>query len=223
MATRLVLADLARAFEARSGHQVVFESVGGVDAAKRVGAGEPFDVVVLGSDAIDELIAAGHLQAGSRMDLARSGVSVAIQSGASLPDIGSEGAVRQAVREATGVGYSTGPSGVALLKQLQAWGIADELGERLVQARPGVPVASMVASGEVSLGFQQLSELLGVAGIRIVGPLPPAVQITTTFSAACPIGQEANPAKAHAVRALLDFLCSPDADAAKLHHGMTPA
>lgn len=223
MATRQVLVDLARAFEERGGAPVQFESVGGVDALRRVAAGEAFDLVVLASDAIEKLIAGGHLMTGSRVDLVHSGVSVAVKTGAALPNIGSPEAVQQAVLAAPSVGYSTGPSGVALLKQFEAWGMVETLGARLVQARAGVPVASLVASGEVALGFQQLSELLGVEGIAIVGPLPEAIQITTTFSAAIPSEQTADPSKAQAVRALLDFMRSPEADAVKRRHGMVPA
>ena len=114
MATREVLGELAAAFERRSGRVVAFESVGGVDAAKRVGSGEPYDVVVLASDAIDKLLGAGRIVAGSKVDLARSGVAVAVRSGAPRPEIGSEEAVRRAVLSARSVGCSTGPSGVAL-------------------------------------------------------------------------------------------------------------
>ena len=223
MATRQVLADLARAYEQRAGVKAQFESVGGVDAAKRVAAGEAFDLVVLASDAIDKLLNAGHLRAGSRADLVHSGVAVAVKAGAALPDIGNEEAVRAAVLAAPSIGYSTGPSGVALLKQFEQWGIAETLGDRLVQARAGVPVASLIASGEVALGFQQLSELLGVEGIHIVGPLPDAIQITTTFSAGLPNGLDGDPVKSLAVRALVEFMRSPEADAVKRQHGMAPA
>lgn len=222
MATRLVLGELARGFEQTSGHAVVFESVGGVDAAKRVAAGEVFDVVVLASDAIEKLIVNGHLQADSRADLVNSGVSAAVRKGSAWPDLGSADAVKQAVLNAASVGYSTGPSGVALVKQFEAWGIADRLAGRLVQARPGVPVASMVASGEVALGFQQLSELLHVDGIDIVGPLPEAIQINTIFSAGYPASLAGDVPRLAVVQALLKFMCSPEADAIKRRHGMTP-
>lgn len=223
MATRQLLADLALGFEGAGKAVVRFESVGGVDAAKRVAAGERFDVVVLASDAIDKLIAAGHLQAGSRTDLVHSGVSVAVKAGDAPPDIGSEDAVRRAVLAAPSIGYSTGPSGVALIQQFQQWGIVEALGSKLVQARVGVPVASMVASGEVALGFQQLSELLGVEGIQIVGPLPEAIQIVTTFSAAWPTRLEGDADQFAATQALLAFMNSAEADALKRRHGMTPA
>jgi molybdate transport system substrate-binding protein len=222
MATRQVLAELVAEFQKVGGHGVSFESVGGVDAASRVASGEAFDVVVLAADAIEKLMAAGHLQAGSRVDLVRSGVSVAVRHGAAAPDLGSAESVKQAVLQAASIGYSTGPSGVALLQLFQHWGIAEQLQGRLLQARPGVPVASMVASGEVALGFQQLSELLNVQGIDIAGPLPDAIQITTTFSAGLPASLLSDPPRRAGVQALLDFMCSPEADAVKRRHGMAP-
>src|SRR5512139_2636587 len=127
MATRQVLAELVAAFEARSSQAVELESVGGVDAAKRVRAGEAFDVVVLASDAIDRLAAEGRIVAGSRVDLARSGVAVAVRAGAPRPDIGSEDALRRAVLAARTVGYSTGPSGVQLAALFERWGIAEAI------------------------------------------------------------------------------------------------
>jgi molybdate transport system substrate-binding protein len=223
MATRQVLAELAAGFEQQGGCPVTIESVGGVDAAKRVQAGEAFDLVILGSDAIDKLIAAGHLQPGSRVDLVRSGVAVAVRAGEPLPDLGSEDAVKQAVLAARSVSFSTGPSGVALAALFERWGIADEIKPRLVQAPPGVPVGTLVARGEVALGFQQLSELLNVPGITIVGPLPPEVQITTIFSAGLPVGLPPGSAQAQQVQALLAYMTSPQAAEAKRRQGMAPA
>jgi len=219
MATRLVLAELAEAFRQHSGNGVAMESVGGVDAAKRVQAGETFDVVILASDAIDILIASGHLRAGSKVDLVRSGVAVAIHAGAPKPDISTEEALRQTVCAARSIGYSTGPSGVALVKLFERWGLADELKTRIVQPSPGIPVGSLVASGEVELGFQQLSELMHIEGITVLGSMPPAVQIITTFSGGVCTGS----ARADAVRAMLDFMASPEAADAKRRQGMEPA
>ena len=116
MATRQVLADLVAGFAQQSGTQAAIESVGGVDAAKRVAAGEVFDVVILATDAIDKLLAAGHLVPGSKVDWVHSGVAVAVPAGAPLPDLSSEDAVRNAVLAAPSISLSTGPSGVALAK-----------------------------------------------------------------------------------------------------------
>lgn len=215
MATRALLAELTAAY----GQPVSIESVGGVDAAKRVLAGEVFDVVVLASDAIDKLIAAGRVVADSKVDLVTSGVSVAVPAGTAHPDIASEESLKRAVLAAPSLGYSTGPSGVQLARLFDRWGVAEQIAPRLVQAPPGVPVAALVARGEVALGFQQLSELMNVKGIDVVGPLPPAIQITTTFSA----GLCAASAQPGAARALLTFLASPDKAATKQRHGMEPA
>ena len=183
MATKPLLADLVALYQAQMPDvQVLLESVGGVDAAKRVQAGEAFDGVVLASDAIDKLIASGHVLAGSRADLVRSGVAVAVPAGQPVPDISTEAALKTAILAAPTLGYSTGPSGVQLAKQFEVWGIAELIKDRIVQAKPGVPVGALVAQGEVALGFQQLSEMLGVPGITIVGGLPPAIEIITTFS-----------------------------------------
>ena len=218
MATRQVLAELTTAYTARAGQAVAIESVGGVDAAKRVAAGEAFDVVILASDAIDKLIAAGHLQPG-RVDLVRSGVAACVRDGAPLPDLSSEDSVKAAVLAAQKISYSTGPSGVALQKLFERWGIAEAMAAKTVQAPPGVPVASLVAKGEVALGFQQLSELLHVQGITVVGGLPEPIQIVTVFSAGIPV----NAPRAEAVRALLAYMTSPEAAEAKQRQGMAPA
>jgi molybdate transport system substrate-binding protein len=219
MATKLVLADLTQAYQQRSGQRVAIESVGGVDAARRVQAGEAFDVVFLAADAIDKLIASGQVQPGSRVDLVRSGVAVAVRAGAPKPDIATEAAVREAVRAARSISYSTGPSGVALARLFERWGLAGEIQNRLVTAPPGVPVGTLVARGEVELGFQQFSELMHLDGITVLGPLPPAIQIITTFSAGVCTGSR----QASAVRAMLADMNTPAAADVKRRHGMEPA
>ncbi len=219
MATRQLLAELVADWQQRSGDSVAIESVGGVDAARRVQAGEPFDVVVLASDAIDKLIASGHVVAGSKVDLVHSGVAACVQAGAPRPDIGSEEAVRRAVQGARSIGYSTGPSGVALTRLFERWGIAEDVRQRTVQAPPGVPVGTLVARGDVALGFQQFSELMHLQGIDVIGPLPDAIQITTTFSA----GVCTASSQGEAVRRMLAFMASPEAAPAKRRHGMDPA
>jgi molybdate transport system substrate-binding protein len=219
MATRQLLTDLVAQFQSTCDLKVTIESVGGVDAARRVRSGEVFDVVVLAAHAIDDLIEVGRIVPGSRADLVKSGVSIAVRSGSARPDIGSEDAVRRAVVQAQTLGYSTGPSGVHLSKLFERWGIAEAIKDRIIQAPPGVPVGSLVAAGKVALGFQQLSELLHVSGIDVLGPLPPAIQTITTFSA----GLATASTHAGSVRALLDFMTSAPAARVKLENGMEPA
>lgn len=219
MATRQLLAELVAAYGQRSGCAIAIESVGGVDAAKRIHAGEPFDMVFLASDAIDQLIAAGHIDPSSKVDLVHSGVAMAVRAGTPLPDIRSAHAVRQAVLAARSISYSTGPSGVALGQLFERWGIADLIRERMVQAPPGVPVGALVARGEVELGFQQLSELIHVQGITVVGLLPPEIQMRTTFSAGICNGST----QAALARELLEFMASAQAADAKRRQGMEPA
>lgn len=219
MATRQLLNELLALYAAQGGPALQLESVGGVDAAKRVQAGEDFDLVFLASEAIDKLVLSGHLDASSKVNLANSGVALAVRAGANQPDISSGDAVRAAVLAAQSLSYSTGPSGVALAKLFDGWGIADVIKPRIVTAPPGVPVGSLVAKGEVELGFQQLSELIHLEGITLLGNLPADIQITTTFSAAV---SSASAHKSEA-RTLLAFLASAQAGAAIRRQGMEPA
>ena len=219
MAMRHVLAELADAYERQSGQPVDIVAVGGVDASRRVGDGEVFDFVVLAADAIEQLAAGGRVKLGSRTDLVRSPVAIAVTAGATRPDVSTEAAVRDAVLRARSIGYSTGPSGAHVVRLFERWGIADVISPRIVQAPAGVPVGALLARGDVALGFQQLSELMHMTGIDVVGPLPPEIQVATVFSAAICTASSA-PA---ATKALLTFLASPETDAAKRRHGMEPA
>ncbi len=219
MATKALLAELARAYAHRSGGEVIVASVGGVDAARRVQAGEAFDLVVLAAEAIDKLFAGGHLVPGSKRDLVHSGVAIALRAGAPRPDVSSEAALQRAVLAARSVGCSSGPSGGQLAKLFERWGIAAQIQDRTVIAPPGVPVGALVARGEVELGFQQLSELMHLEGVQVLGPLPDPVQIVTTFSA----GIGAASTQADAAAALLHFMASPEAADAKQRQGMQPA
>lgn len=219
MAARYVLADAAAAYETQGGKHVAIEPVGGVEAARRVEAGEAFDFVVLAADALERLAASGRLVAGTQAGIARSGVAIAVPAGAPHPDIATEDGVRGAVLAARNVGYSTGPSGNALMALFARWGIADAIASRLVKAPPGVPVGELVARGDVALGFQQLSELLPLTGIDIVGPLPDAIQVVTTFAGAV-CGASPRP---DAARAFLDYAASAGTDAIRARHGMQAA
>jgi molybdate transport system substrate-binding protein len=219
MATRQILADLAELYEQRTGRRVVIQSMGGVEAARRVRAGEPTDIIVLASNVMEQLEPEGHLIPGSRVGFARSGIAMAVPAGALRPSIGDEGSVKQAILEAPRICYSTGPSGDHLKQLWERWGIAELVSQRAIQAPAGVPVGEIVAREDADLGFQQLSELLHVPGIEIVGPLPPEIQAVTVFSAGV---SNMSPQREEAC-ALVAYLTSPEAEAAKRQHGMEPA
>jgi molybdate transport system substrate-binding protein len=219
MATREVLAELASIYQRISSQPVTSEAAGGVDVARRVQGGEAVDVVVLAGDSIDKLIAEGKLLAGSRVDIVKSGVAVAVRAGAPKPAIDTEEAVKRAVRAAKTLSYSTGPSGVYLEKMFAHWGILDDIRSRIVVPPPGIPVASMVAVGRAELGFQQLSELMNRPGVEVIGPLPPAIQSLTTFSG----GIAVVCSQPEAARALLAYLASTAAADVKLRYGLHPA
>ena len=219
MATRELLAELVSQYQQVTSQPVTTEAAGGVDVTRRVQAGEAVDVVVLANTATDKLIADGKLLAGSRVDLVKSGVAIAVRTGAPKPDISSEEAVRRAVLGAKSLSYSTGPSGVYLEKMFERRGVLGQIRSRIVVPPPGVPVGSLVARGAAELGFQQLSELMSLPGIEVVGPLPPAIQSITIFSG----GISAACNRPEAARALLDYLGSPAASASKRRHGMESA
>jgi molybdate transport system substrate-binding protein len=218
MAAREVLAELISGFTSQTGQPVDAEAAGGVEVAKRIQAGDDADVVVLSDTAIDKLIAGGQLRAG-RVDLVKSGVAVAVRSAATWPDISTEAAVKDAVSNAASLSYSTGPSGVYLEKLFARWGILETIKPRIVVPPPGVPVASLVASGMAALGFQQLSELLNVEGIEVLGPLPAAIQTITTFSG----GISVHCAQPKVAAELLEYMRLPAATAVKQSYGMEPA
>jgi molybdate transport system substrate-binding protein len=216
MATRQLLAELARVNVESGGMPVALESVGGVDAAKRVAAGEMFDLVFLASDALAKLIAGGHVLQDSRVDLVRSQVAVAVKAGMAAPAITSAAEVRNAVLQAVSIGYSTGPSGTALLALFERWGITAEIKNKLRQAPAGVPVAAMVARGEVELGFQQRSEMIDAPGINVIGDLPTEIAIETIFSG----GVCAASTRVAEARALLAAFAAPAHAGIKTKHGM---
>lgn len=221
MATRHVLADLAAAAAQTGLPEVEIETVGGVDAAKRVAAGEQVDLVFLASDALSRLAADGHVDPATVRPLVLSQVAVAVPSGSTEPAVRPEGAgfddaagVREALQAATRIGYSTGPSGTALVQMIDDWGLTASVGDRLVQARSGIPVAKLLADGEVDLGFQQLSELVGQSGVRILGVLPADCAIDTVFSSAV----TTNAVDPAAALAVLDFMGSHAVAPIKLAH-----
>jgi molybdate transport system substrate-binding protein len=219
MATRQILFELAASYATSTAEKVSIEPVGGVDAARRIRAGEAFDFAVLASDALAQLERDGCIVPGSILGFAQSPMAIAVRRGTKHPAISDEAAVRAAMLEARAIGISTGPSGVHVAKLVRDWGLEGELSKRIVQAQPGVPVATLLASGEVDLGFQQLSELLGAPGIEIVGVLPQAIQPMTIFAA----GICRAAANATAARAFIEYLASDQSADAKRRHGMASA
>lgn len=219
VAVKETFLELAQQFETSSGHKVVPVWSASTDITKRVKAGETADIVIVGAGAIDELITSGKLLPGSRVDLMTSGIGVAVRAGAPKPDISSQEALKRTLLSAKSIGYSTGLSGVYMNSLFQRMGIADELKPKLKQAPPASMVGEMVARGEVDIGFHQVSELIHVAGIDYLGPLPPEIQQITTFSSGIHVGAK-DPA---AAKAFVDFLHSPSAAPVIKRNGMQPA
>lgn len=220
MATKALLAELTTRFFAASGVTVQIESVGGVDAAKRVQSGEAFDMVLLASDAVERLRQEGHIQDSTVCDWAYSNVAVAVPAGRALPRIQTADELKQLVLAAARLSYSTGPSGHYLSHLFAQWGIADELKHRIVVPPPGVPVASLLAQGEVDVGFQQRSELMHQAGIALVGDLPDEVAYTTVFSAGVGLAAVNDPAQHQAVQDFFHFISSQEQSGCRLSFGM---
>ena len=216
MATRQLLADLARSFAQIAPWSVEIESIGGVDAARKVRGGAAVDVIVLASNVMEQLEKEGWIASGTRSDIARSGVAVAVRSGLPHPPIASEEDVKQAVLGAAKISYSSGPSGDHLKRLFERWNIAERVADRTVEAKPGIPVGQLLARGDADLGFQQLSEFLDVDGIDIVGPLPADIQTTTIFTA----GVGARSAHPDGARAFVAHLISPQTEAVKQQLGM---
>jgi molybdate transport system substrate-binding protein len=210
--------ELVAAFEKSSGHKVTTIWGGTEGIAKRIADGEVVDVVIIAAPNVDRLIQAGKLAAGSRADVARSGIGVAVRSGLPKPDISSGEAVRTAVLAARSVAYSSGPSGFYLADLFRTMGISEQIRDKVKQPASGVQVGELVARGEADLGFQQVSELMHVKGIDYLGPLPADIQSVTVYSAAL---HAAAPAP-DAARALIRFLTAPEAGPIIRKIGMEP-
>ena len=205
-------------FERASGHRVVTTWATTADIVNRVKAGEATDLAVMSGNAIDELIIAGKFARGSRVDIASSWVAMAVKYGAPQPDIHSAEAFKRAMLAAKSIAYSGGPSGVYLIGLFQRMGIADQLAPKVRQIR-GEPVGASVARGEIEIGFQQMSELMPVPGIDIVGGLPKEIEEITCFAT----GRHANSPVAGAADALTAFFKAPTAHDLIRTKGMEPA
>jgi molybdate transport system substrate-binding protein len=181
-------------------------------------AGAAADLVILTSEAVEELIQQGTVRAGSRVDVALSGIGVAVRQGAPKPDISSADALKRAMLAARKVSYSSvGASGLYVSSTvIPRLGIVEEMKTRALIPKPGSFVGPLLASGEADIGFQQISELMPVAGIEIVGPLPPELQKMTIFAAGV-----CSAAKApDAAKALAAYLAAPGALPVMKKHGL---
>jgi molybdate transport system substrate-binding protein len=217
-ATEEAYRELVPQFEQTSGHKVTTVFTGTLDANKRLAAGESYDLLIMSGPSIDEHIKGGKVAAGSRVDLAKSGVGVGVKAGAPKPDISTTEAVKKTLLAAKSIGYSTGPSGNYVIGLFQRMGIADEIKGKLKQTPTGVFVGSVIANGEAEIGFQQVSELSHFAGVDYVGPLPADIQQLTVFSSGISVGTK----EADAAKALVKFITAPAAAAAFKKRGMEP-
>jgi molybdate transport system substrate-binding protein len=217
-ATEETYNELVPQFEKASGHKVSTVFNGTLNVNKRLAAGESYDLIIMSANSIDEHLKSGKIIAGSRVDLAKSGVGVAVKAGAAKPDIGSVDALKRTLAAAKSIGYSTGPSGVYLVSLLQKLGIADAVKPKLKQTPSGVFVGTLVANGDTEIGFQQVSELIHFKGVDFVGPLPAEVQLFTTFAT----GIQSGAKETEAAKALVKFLTSPAAAAVFKKNGMEP-
>lgn len=197
---------LAPEFERVSGHKLNTTWNGTIDILKKLRAGETFDMVILVTPSMDEMIKEGKVVAGSRVELVRSGIAIGVPPGMPKPDISSIDAVKRALLAAkNGIGYSSGPSGVFLQDLFKRWGIADKV--TIKQTPPGTPVGTLLARGEVDVGFQQVSELLLFPGIQYVGPVPPEMDTVSVFAG----GVHTAAKQPDAARELIKFITSPAA------------
>jgi len=215
--------ELAAEFERTTGHKVVNAwgpSMGNTPQAvpNRIARGEPVDVVIVVGDALDKLIKDGKVVASSRTDLARSLIGAAVRAGAPRADIGSVAALKTALADAKSIAYSDSASGVyietVLYKKLD---VSDAIRAKSKMI-PAEPVGEVVARGDAELGFQQVSELLPIKGIDVLGPIPADIQKVTVFSAGIATGAQ----EPEAAAALIKFLSAPAAAPVIRKSGMEP-
>src|SRR5258708_1267792 len=210
-------------FERATGHTVLTAygpSMGTTPNAipVRLERGEPVDVLIMVGYALADLAKQGKVVPDSRVDLVKSPIGIAVKSGAPKPDISSADAIKRALLAAKSIAYSDSASGVYISTELfQKLGIADEMKDKAKKI-PATPVAEIVARGDAEIGFQQISEMLPVAGVDIVGPLPADLQKITVFSAGiATVSKEPDAGKA-----LIKFLASPAARAEIIKSGLEP-
>jgi molybdate transport system substrate-binding protein len=220
-----VLEDLRPKFERATGHKLAISFATAGAAVKRAQGGEAADVVIATRQGIDGLVKNGKAAAGNVTALASAGISVAIRKGAPKPDISSPDALKRTLLAAKSISYvdpaSGGASGIHFAKVLDRLGIASEMKSKTVFPNPKTPaeVGVLIANGEAEIGVHIIVELISVAGIDIVGPLPGDLQNTIVFAAAV----MASAKNAEVAKALVNFLRTPEAVAVIKAKGMEPA
>jgi molybdate transport system substrate-binding protein len=217
-ATKEVIAELVPQFEKTTGHKVAITWTGTANIKKRIAAGEVYDLLIVGGPVIDAFTKEGKVAPGSRVDLMKSGVGVAVRAGAPKPDIGSSEALKRTLLAAKSIGYSSGPSGDYMVSLIERMGIADQVKPRMKQVPSGTRISTMIESGEAEIGFQQISELIHEKGIDYLGPLPSDVQKITVFSAGLHTGAK----EPEAAKALVKALTGAEAVPVIKQHGMEP-
>jgi molybdate transport system substrate-binding protein len=217
-AVKEAYAELVPQFEKASGNKVAITWAGTVDIKKKVAAGEAYDVIIVASPEMDTFVKDGKVAAGTKADLVKSGVGVAIKPGTPKPDLSSGEGLKKALLAAKSVGYSTGPSGAYMQKLFEKMGIADQIKAKTKITQPGVPVAGLIRNGDAEIGFQQVSELIHEPGIDFLGPIPNDVQQITTFSGGIPAGSK----EQGAAKALQTFLTAKERADTLKKHGLSP-
>ena len=207
-AMRGVVDALLPEFEKTTGHKVTVDNATAGVLAKRIEDGEAFDVAIITATVVDGLLAKGKLAAGSRFDLARVGMGVAVKAGAPLPDIKTVDAFKRTLLEAKSVAYinpkAGGTTGVFFERLIEKLGIADQVHAK-AKLKDGGYVADLVASGDAEIGVHVISEIVPVKGAVLVGPLPAEIQTTTTYVGASSTGTS----NAEAAKALIQFIAGP--------------
>jgi molybdate transport system substrate-binding protein len=202
-----VLKELVPAFERAGGHKVAISYETAVQALTSIRNGATADAIILNAPSIDELTKQGKIASGSSRTLARCGIGIAVRAGAPRPDIGSVAQLKRALLGAQSIAHTeVGASGIHFMKLIEKLGIAAQVKAK-THTRPGGLIGELVANGEAALAVQQIPELMAVAGIDVVGPLPDELQATTTVTAA--VFSDAR--QPDAALAFLAFLSTPAA------------
>jgi molybdate transport system substrate-binding protein len=216
--TSAIVQAIGAEFARRTGHAVSYKIDVAVLLQKEIEGGEAFDVAVLTRAVIDELATRGRVDLGTRADIARSGIGVAMRAGAVKPEIGTTASFKRTMLDARSIAYTTvGGSGIHFLKVAEQLGIADAVKAK-ARTQTGGLLAELVAKGDAELAVQQVSELLPVAGVELVGPFPPELQLITLFSA----GMSTTSQNREAAQALIRFFADPDAVRVIKAKGMEP-